>query len=290
MLLPLFVGAHAPPPPLLAVLDQGLDGRDGVFVDRVFGGGFHCVILDSTAMAWSWGWNVRGQLGRRVQIQAQPYRLVSLKYVRVKSAALGHIHTLLLTDAQQVFVFGDNTYGQLGTGERGPTTSLFMPMRLPIGGSSVLQVAAGCVHSLALTQGGVYSWGYGAVGQLGHDDFLTHAAPKQVIIPLPVHAQRTRPMHTPNATHAAHKQIDLFERLNLPVARLAAGCYHSLAVLEGGELYAWGHDAHGLKVAVLAAPYLATIGSSSCVRRLGAALRTRQERPSTSDAAGRPWP
>ena len=198
MLLPLFVGAHAPPPPLLAVLDQGLDGRDGVFVDRVFGGGFHCVILDSTAMAWSWGWNVRGQLGRRVQIQAQPYRLVSLKYVRVKSAALGHIHTLLLTDAQQVFVFGDNTYGQLGTGERGPTTSLFMPMRLPIGGSSVLQVAAGCVHSLALTQGGVYSWGYGAVGQLGHDDFLTHAAPKQVIIPLPgtpnAHAQCTRPM------------------------------------------------------------------------------------------------
>ena len=116
-------------------------GRDGVFVDRVFAGGFHCMILDSTAMPWSWGWNVRGQLGRTVRIQAQPYRLVSLKYVRVKTAALGHVHTLLLTDAQQVFVFGDNTYGQLGTGERGEASSLSMPVRLPIGGQAVLQVA-----------------------------------------------------------------------------------------------------------------------------------------------------
>ena len=87
---------------------------------------------------------------------------------------------LLLTDAEQLFVFGDNTYGQLGTGERGASSSQAMPVRLALGGS-VLQVAAGCVHSLALVQGGgVFSWGYGNVGQLGHDDFLTHSSPRQV--------------------------------------------------------------------------------------------------------------
>ena len=39
---------------------------------------------------------------------------------------------------------------------------------------------------------------------------------------------------------------------------------------------------------VLAGPWLASTGSSGCISRLGAALRTREERPSTSDPSGRP--
>ena len=44
-----------------------------------------------------------------------------------------------------------------------------------------------------------------------------------------------------------------------------------------------------VKVAVLVRQYLATTGSSGCSRRLGAALRTRQKRPITSDRTERPW-
>ena len=43
-------------------------------------------------------------------------------------------------------------------------------------------------------------------------------------------------------------------------------------------------------MAVLARPWLASTGSSASIRRLGAALRTREERPSTSDPSERPWP
>ena len=39
---------------------------------------------------------------------------------------------------------------------------------------------------------------------------------------------------------------------------------------------------------VLAGPWLASTGSSDCISRLGAALRTREKRPSTSDPSGRP--
>ena len=39
---------------------------------------------------------------------------------------------------------------------------------------------------------------------------------------------------------------------------------------------------------VLAGPWLASTGSSDCISRLGAALRTRGKRPSTSDPSGRP--
>ena len=45
-----------------------------------------------------------------------------------------------------------------------------------------------------------------------------------------------------------------------------------------------------VETAVLATPRLATAGSSGCIRRLGAVLRTREEAPSTSDPAERPWP
>ena len=45
-----------------------------------------------------------------------------------------------------------------------------------------------------------------------------------------------------------------------------------------------------VKVAILARPQLATTGSSDCIRRLGAAFRTREERPSVSDPSERPWP
>ena len=43
-----------------------------------------------------------------------------------------------------------------------------------------------------------------------------------------------------------------------------------------------------VKVAVLVTPYLATTGASGCIRRRGAALGTREERPSTSDLFERP--
>ena len=45
---------------------------------------------------------------------------------------------------------------------------------------------------------------------------------------------------------------------------------------------------HGLRVAVLARPQRASTASSVCIRRLGAALRTRDESHSTSDPSERP--
>ena len=44
------------------------------------------------------------------------------------------------------------------------------------------------------------------------------------------------------------------------------------------------------KSALLVRPWLATRGFTGCVRRLGAALRTREKRPSVSDPTERPRP
>ena len=49
----------------------GVDGRDGVYVERLFAGGFHSMCVDTSGMAWSWGWNLDGALGRTIQIQSR---------------------------------------------------------------------------------------------------------------------------------------------------------------------------------------------------------------------------
>jgi len=66
-------------------------------------------------------------------------------------------------------------------------------------------------------------------------------------------------------------------------ARQMASGAHAEPPLREGFLYL-----SMVKVAVLARPERASMGASVCISRLGAALRTRVERPSTSDPSGRP--
>ena len=197
----------------------GVDGRDGVYVERLFAGGFHSMCVDTSGMAWSWGWNLDGALGRTIQIQSEPWRVASLRAVRVRAASLGLLHSLLLTETAEVYVAGDNSYGQLGTGEKGDATSLYLPRRIEVGAARVLQVAAGCDFSLARTaDGGVLSWGHGSNGQLGHDDWYEQTAPKA---------------------------IEYFERQQIVLQHVTAGCHHSLALSDDGILYAWGANDYG---------------------------------------------
>ena len=124
--------------------------------------------VDTSGMAWSWGWNLDGALGRTIQIQSEPWRVASLRAVRVRAASLGLLHSLLLTETAEVYVAGDNSYGQLGTGEKGDATSLYLPRRIEVGAARVLQVAAGCDFSLARTADGrIFSWGSNEHGQTG---------------------------------------------------------------------------------------------------------------------------
>ena len=62
--------------------------------------------------------------------------------------------------------------------------------------------------------GGVFTWGFSAFGQLGHGNTADQTVPKRV------------------------------EGLT-NVTDIAAGSSHNLAVGEGGTVYTWGHNNHG---------------------------------------------
>lgn len=80
-----------------------------------------------------------------------------------------------------------------------------------------MQISAGGHHSLILTDTGlVYSFGYGSHGQLGLRSSKNFCTPQLV------------------------KDLS-----NKPVALIAAGWNHSLALTERGDLYSCGYGTHG---------------------------------------------
>jgi alpha-tubulin suppressor-like RCC1 family protein len=78
----------------------------------------------------------------------------------------GAIHTCGVTTAGDVYCWGYNYYGQLGTGSNVSSTT---PVQIASpAGVTFSQVAAGDLHTCAVaTTGDVYCWGYNYYGQVG---------------------------------------------------------------------------------------------------------------------------
>ncbi len=91
-----------------------------------------------------------------------------------------------------------------------------MNVSLPAG-TKVTAVAAGALHSLALTStGAVLAWGYNADGELGDGSTTNSDVPVKVKLPA-----------------------------GTKVTAVAAGGYYSLALTSTGAVFAWGYNADG---------------------------------------------
>ena len=140
----------------------------------------------------------------------------------VVQVAAGASHSLAVTSTGQLYAFGDNQYGQLGsTTNNGTANPNPTPVLVGLPGQTgpVVQVAAGYDHSLAVTSTGqLYAFGYNEDGQLGN---VTSGD----VNPIPL------PVGLPGQTG--------------PVVQVAAGAYHSLALTSTGQLYAFGENYFG---------------------------------------------
>ncbi|HEX5749299.1 MAG TPA: MopE-related protein [Archangium sp.] len=174
----------------------------------------HSLALDLNGQVWVWGQNASGQVGMgsvggTVLI---PTKVEGLSGIR--NIAAGGNYSLALDGAGQVWAWGQNTAGQVGTG----AASASVPSPVKVAGIPAIRaIAAGVNHVLALdTGGGVWAWGLNTSGQVG-----TGATSSAVFVP-------TRVTSLPRAV------------------AIAAGAGHSLVIDEQfGNVWAWGQNSVG---------------------------------------------
>jgi alpha-tubulin suppressor-like RCC1 family protein len=85
--------------------------------------------------------------------------------MRVSSIGCGRWHTLIVVEGGDLYTFGSGSSGQLGHGDVEEMTQF--PRRVePLVGVPIMTVAAGSLHSLALTRNGrIFAFGFGDHGE-----------------------------------------------------------------------------------------------------------------------------
>ncbi|MDT4939034.1 MAG: hypothetical protein QOG80_2705, partial [Pseudonocardiales bacterium] len=153
----------------------------GVVAASVSAGFAHALALTSSGAVYAWGWNVTGQLGNQTTANSSTPVLAKLPAgVQATAVAAGYEHSLAKTSTG-AYAWGDNTYGELGTGN---TTSSNVPVAVSLGTTSISGVSAGYLTSSARTAtGGVVAWGLNNLGQLGDGTINNATAPVAVALP-----------------------------------------------------------------------------------------------------------
>ena len=256
------------PKPKQAVQVQGLKN-----IVAIATGWMHGLALDGGGRVWGWGLNDQGQLGDGSITSSgvvAPVQVVNLD--RVIAIAGGAIHSLALRADGTVWAWGANQKGQLGDGS---TVQHVIPKQVPTLGE-VVAIAAGGEHSLALkVDSTVLAWGDNGVGQLGNDTTVDSPSPTTVL----TEAGSTEPLRHVIAIDAydAHSLAILADNQALawgynnsgrlcdgteinrltpikmqmvsgldwtPVlaSAVAGGTFHSLAILQTGRTWGWGHN------------------------------------------------
>lgn len=162
-----------------------LEPRARASIDRVTAiaaGGNHTMVLTVGGAILGFGRNHKGQLGlghaRNVWVPeaVQIPSTSSQDSRRAVQVACGLDHSLalvLFNGGKDVFVTGENQYGQLGLGP-GAQRRVLSFTRVPgLSGGRVVCVMAGESHSAAVGYSGeLFLWGRNDVGQLGLGDDL----------------------------------------------------------------------------------------------------------------------
>jgi alpha-tubulin suppressor-like RCC1 family protein len=200
--------------------------RNGItysFVADYYGGtGNDLVLRWAITKAYAWGYNTSGQLGNGTTTNGSlPAAVTSTGILAgrtISTLARGDSHSLALCTDGTLAAWGSNTYGQLGTGNKvASTVPVAVVTTGTLAGKTIISIAAGTYHSLALcADGTVVGWGRSGSGQIGASD-------------------STVPVAMPATGALAGKTV----------IGIAAGCLHSLALCADGCLVGWGWNGKG---------------------------------------------
>ena len=146
----------------------------------VAGGGYHTLAIKTDGTLWTWGRNGNGQLGdNSITHRSSPIQTVS-GGTNWKSVAGGRLHTVAIKTDGTLWTWGHNANSQLGDGSSIVHRS--SPIQTVSGGTNWRQVSGGNLHTAAIkTDGTLWLWGQGNVGQLGDNTANSRNSPIQTV-------------------------------------------------------------------------------------------------------------
>jgi alpha-tubulin suppressor-like RCC1 family protein len=187
----------------------------------------HVLALRTDGTVWAWGndsfadGNDAGQLGAGTPLYEidSPTQSLVASDTMIVAIACGDYHSLALDVSGNVWGWGDNEFGQIGSGAAtGSDSGTNRPIQVQ-GVSNVIAIAAGDEHTIALTADKrVWTWGSDSYGQLGWN------------------ANQSGTNPTPGLVTAL---------TNKNVVAIAGGVGFTLAVTSNGQVYAWGDNTFG---------------------------------------------
>ncbi len=154
------------------------------------------------------------------QPTATPTVSLNINLIKV---SLGGKHSAALTSDGQLYIWGDNEYGQLGDGSKNDSNS---PINITsqfnlTDGEYISQIALGYYHSMALSsQGRVFTWGFNQNYELGTGQSADQSKPVDI---------------TSKFRLSSGETIDF----------ISSGAHHCSALTSEGRIFMWGDNSHG---------------------------------------------
>ncbi|XP_056891228.1 probable E3 ubiquitin-protein ligase HERC3 [Takifugu flavidus] len=187
-------------------------------IAQVMCGNQHCIALSKDGQLFTWGQNTSGQLGlgKGEPSKLFPQPLKSLAGIPLAKITAGGDHSFALSLSGAVFGWGKNKAGQLGLND---IQDRAVPCHIKfLRSQKVVHISCGEEHTAALTKdGGLFTFGDGSWGQLGHGSTANELLPRRVL-----------------------------ELMGTEVSQITCGRHHTLAFApSSGGVYAFGCNSHG---------------------------------------------
>lgn len=183
-------------------------------------GAYHTAAVSDKGELWVWGRNDVNQLGISkegllqddIGVAALVPRRVEELEKSAKAVACGEAHTLVLNNHGQVACFGWGQEGQLGVPreelDQNAATREILYLDFP---GKITKVAAGALFSVCVnSQGEVYVWGNGELGQLG---------------------RKVKRQRTPTLLNSLGGEF---------IVDIVCGECHVICMAKSGKVYGWG--------------------------------------------------
>ncbi len=141
-------------------------------IKQIVCGNAFAVILTDSGKVYSVGSNYYGQLGlqsdyKKTSVVTTFTEVKAVSGLNIKQIAAADYATYVLTNEGDVYAFGDNYYGELGSGSDTKHPNDSVPQKCLV--SNVVQVSACGSNAMALTlDGKVYVWGRNQYSQIGN--------------------------------------------------------------------------------------------------------------------------